>query len=446
MTGFPELLGRPREDAPSAHPRGDPRPAERRRGRRAHSPSTAIEPFDLVCVNLYPFELAVDRPELDEAEAHRDDRRRRARRCCAQRRRTSRRCTVVARPEDYDEVLGELRAGQGDADSRDSATSRGDGVRDDRPPTRRRSRAGSSARRSSRRRSFRRSTGCASSPYGENPHQRAAYYAERGARTHLLAFVEQLQGKALSFNNLGDLSAARLLAARVRPPGVRHREAREPVRGRRRGRRSRRRTRRRSRPIPVSAYGGVVVVNRAVSARARRGAREQFVEVLFAPAYDEQALEVARTQGGAARPEHTERRGSGRRRARLPARAGRSPRPGSRLGRSATGRTWRSSCGEVSDEQWDDLLFAWRVVKHVTSNAIVLARRRPDARDRRGSDEPRGRGAHRDREGTRARPLARGRGARLGRVLPVRRRAAARARRRGRRRRSSPAGRSATPR
>ena len=47
--------------------------------------------------------------------------------------------------------------------------------------------------------------------YGENPHQRAAYYAERGARTHLLSRVEQLHGKALSFNNLNDLSAGRML-------------------------------------------------------------------------------------------------------------------------------------------------------------------------------------------------------------------------------------------
>ena len=56
--------------------------------------------------------------------------------------------------------------------------------------------------------------------YGENPHQGATYYAQRGARTHVLARVEQLHGKPLSFNNLNDLSAARLLMtrARRRPP------------------------------------------------------------------------------------------------------------------------------------------------------------------------------------------------------------------------------------
>ena len=44
-------------------------------------------------------------------------------------------------------------------------------------------------------------------PYGENPHQRAAYYAQVGARTHVLSMVSQLGGKALSFNNLLDLDA-----------------------------------------------------------------------------------------------------------------------------------------------------------------------------------------------------------------------------------------------
>ena len=99
--------------------------------------------------------------------------------------------------------------------------------------------------------------------YGENPHQRAAYYAEAGARRHLLSRVEQLTGSELSFNNLNDLAAARLLVARVRAAGLRDRQAREPVRRRGRAARSRRPTSGRSPPTRVSAYGGVVVLNRA---------------------------------------------------------------------------------------------------------------------------------------------------------------------------------------
>src|SRR4029453_17912603 len=56
--------------------------------------------------------------------------------------------------------------------------------------------------------------------YGENPHQRAAYYAEEGARRHLLSRVEQVHGKELSYNNLNDLSAARRLLGEFQLPAA----------------------------------------------------------------------------------------------------------------------------------------------------------------------------------------------------------------------------------
>ena len=268
-------------------------------------------------------------------------------------------------------------------------------------------------------------------PYGENPHQRAAYYAERGARTHLLGFVVQHQGKELSFNNLGDLSAARLLAGELdrpacvivkhaNPCGVAVADTIEEAYAKALA------------ADPVSAYGGVVVVNRAVTAALAEELATQFVEVLFAPAYDAAALDRLAGKEALRVLEHTEQR--------APDEAERDYRRviGGLLvqdrDRETTGReSAEVVCGEVSGAQWDDLLFAWRVAKHVTSNAIVLARRRPDARNRRGTDEPGGRRADRDPEGTRARSLARRRGARLGRLLPVRGRAEARARRRDRR-------------
>ena len=68
--------------------------------------------------------------------------------------------------------------------------------------------------------------------YGENPHQRAAYYRELGARRDLLSQVEQLHGRALSFVNLYDLAGGLLLLARVHAADVRDRQARERVRRR----------------------------------------------------------------------------------------------------------------------------------------------------------------------------------------------------------------------
>ena len=85
--------------------------------------------------------------------------------------------------------------------------------------------------------------------YGENPHQVAAFYARAGAPTHLLAGVKQLHGKELSFNNLLDLSSARELVEEFDQPGVRDRQAQQPVRLRRRRRRSSRPT---SAPSPAT--------------------------------------------------------------------------------------------------------------------------------------------------------------------------------------------------
>ncbi|MBM2822942.1 MAG: phosphoribosylaminoimidazolecarboxamide formyltransferase/IMP cyclohydrolase [Thermoleophilia bacterium] len=207
--------------------------------------------------------------------------------------------------------------------------------------------------------------------YGENPHQQAAYYAERGRRTHILARVEQLGGKQLSFNNLNDLSAARLLAREFDDPAcviVKHANPcgvaeaatiEEAYTGA-------------LAADPVSAYGGVVVLNRAVTAALGEAVAEQFVEVFFAPGYDEQAMEALARKTSMRVLNDTERR------------ALTDVEPDYRRvlgGLLVQERDWEVAgreemtvvCGEVSDALWEDLLFAWCVVKHVTSNAIVLA-------------------------------------------------------------------------
>ena len=114
---------------------------------------------------------------------------------------------------------------------------------------------------------------------------------QRGVRTHLLARVEQVQGKPLSFNNLGDLSAARMLARELEGPAaviVKHanpcgvalgatiHEAYDKALA----------------ADTVSAYGGVVVLNRPVGAELGKALAAQFVEVLFAPGYHQSALEA----------------------------------------------------------------------------------------------------------------------------------------------------------
>jgi phosphoribosylaminoimidazolecarboxamide formyltransferase/IMP cyclohydrolase len=208
--------------------------------------------------------------------------------------------------------------------------------------------------------------------YGENPHQSAAYYRELGARRHLLSQVDQLGGKELSYNNLVDLEGARRVSREFTVPAaviVKHanpcgvavaatiEEAWERALA----------------ADPVSAFGCVAILNRPVSAELGARIAQHFVEVLLAPGYEDGALEELRTKKGLRILSDRERR---------------SETPGERDYRRVLGgilvqerdadvadrEAMEVVVGEVTEPQWGDLLFAWRVCKHVSSNAIVLVR------------------------------------------------------------------------
>ena len=124
---------------------------------------------------------------------------------------------------------------------------------------------------------------------------------------------------------------------------------------------------------PTSAYGGVVVLNREVERALGEKLAEQFVEVLFAPGYTEGALDGAHAQAGTRILLDRERRAP-RRRARHYKRV-----LGGMLVQDADAEIeeregWQVVAGAPDEPQWGDLVFAWRVCKHVTSNAIVLAK------------------------------------------------------------------------
>src|ERR671935_3208147 len=167
-----------------------------------------IEPFDLVCVNLYPFTDVAGRYGVREEHAVEmidvggPSMLRGAAKNFAH-------CAPVCRPEQYDALLAELREA-------------GDISR----ATRRTLAAEAFATTAAYETAIARWFGDVEAfpetlvlaytkvtdlRYGENPHQRGAYYAEQGARVHLLSRVEQLHGKELSLINLLDLSSARLL-------------------------------------------------------------------------------------------------------------------------------------------------------------------------------------------------------------------------------------------
>jgi phosphoribosylaminoimidazolecarboxamide formyltransferase/IMP cyclohydrolase len=209
--------------------------------------------------------------------------------------------------------------------------------------------------------------------YGENPHQRAALYVSPDAAGVGIAHAEQLQGKEMSYNNYVDADAAWRAAydfaepcvaiiKHANPCGIAiaddiaaaHRKAHDCD--------------------PASAYGGVIAANRPVTAALAEYVATIFTEVLVAPAFDADALEIL----------------AGRKNLRLLVAAPRPGGPGAETRPISGGlllqsadridapgddpAAWELQAGEPADEQTlADLAFAWRAVRAVKSNAILLA-------------------------------------------------------------------------
>ncbi|WP_028635663.1 bifunctional phosphoribosylaminoimidazolecarboxamide formyltransferase/IMP cyclohydrolase [Nocardioides sp. URHA0032] len=207
--------------------------------------------------------------------------------------------------------------------------------------------------------------------YGENPHQPAALYRHwRGG----LAAAEQLHGKEMSYNNFVDTDAARRAANDFAEPAVAIIKHANPC-GIAIGADVAEAHRRAHACDPVSAFGGVIAVNRPVSVAMAQQVAEVFTEVIVAPAYDEGAVEVLQGKKNIRilvcpvdeHPDPVEFRGiSG----------------GVLMQRvdhvDAEGddpSTWTLASGEAaSPELLADLAFAWRACRYVKSNAILLAK------------------------------------------------------------------------
>jgi phosphoribosylaminoimidazolecarboxamide formyltransferase/IMP cyclohydrolase len=328
-----------------------------------------IETFELVCVSLYPFASVAGRRGVPEDEVVEmidvggPSMLRAAAKNFAS-------VAAVSRADQYEEVLTELR-GHGEVTAR----------------TRRRLAAAAFATTASYEAAIANWFGdtqpfpeqltlslrkVADLSYGENPHQAAAYYCEDGARRHLLSRVEQLGGKELSYNNLVDLEGARrvlrefalpaaVIVKHANPCGVAIAATIEEA------------WERALAADPVSAFGCVAILNREVGAELGARIAEHFVEVLLAPGYDDGALAALRTKKALRILWDRERR------AETPAERDYKRVLGGVLVQERDAdvedrEAMEVVAGELDERRWGDLLFAWRVCKHVSSNAIVIAR------------------------------------------------------------------------
>ena len=216
--------------------------------------------------------------------------------------------------------------------------------------------------------------------YGENPHQQAAFYRDLHPAPGSLVSARQLQGKELSYNNIADADAAWecvksfevpacVIVKHANPCGVAVGKDALEAYGKA------------FKTDPTSAFGGIIAFNRTVDLAAAQEINKQFVEVLMAPGYTDEALavfqatkakqnvrilEIALPPGGATDWEQ-----------------GRNAMDVKRVGSGLLIQTADNhelaradlkvvTVKQPTPEQLDDLLFAWKVAKYVKSNAIVF--------------------------------------------------------------------------
>ena len=371
LTGFPEIMGgrvktlHPKLYAGVLALRDDP-------VHMAAADEHEVEFVDLVCVNLYPFEAWAGRRGVTEHEVleHIDIGGPTMIRAAAKNHAFT---AVVVKPESYDAVLQELRDGEGKLSvptreslaaeafaytaRYDTAISRWFAEKQGAFPELMLS-------------AYEKVTDLS---YGENPHQRAAYYAQVGARMHVLSQVRQLGGKELSFNNVLDINSGRLLVQEFEVPACAIIKHNNPC-GVAVGSSAVEAYRRAFACDPQSAFGGVVCINRPVDAALAQALTGQFVEVVIAPQFSDDAVDVLGSKPNLRILEDGERR-----------RVNVSEWDVKRVigGLLVQDRDLdledRSEMEVVterkpSEREWGEMLFAWRVCKHVRSNAIVLAR------------------------------------------------------------------------
>lgn len=207
--------------------------------------------------------------------------------------------------------------------------------------------------------------------YGENPHQSAAFYREAHAPEGALANYTQLQGKELSFNNIADSDAAWECVKTFDVPACVIIKHANPC-GVAVGHDTLQAYQKAFQTDPTSAFGGIIAFNRHVTRETAEAVAKQFVEVVIAPSFDAQAREVFSAKQNVRLLEIPLSSGSHRFDFKRVGGGMLVQTPDLKNVQQADIRV--VSKRQPTEQQWADLMFAWRCAKFVKSNAIVFCK------------------------------------------------------------------------
>lgn len=209
--------------------------------------------------------------------------------------------------------------------------------------------------------------------YGENPHQKAAFYRNPLAKSGTLSTAEQLHGKELSYNNINDADAALKLVKEFEQPAVVAVKHTNPC-GVGIGNNVFDAYQKAYESDPVSIFGGIIAANRKIDRSTAEKMKEIFLEIIMAPDFDEEALALLKEKKNL----RLLRVGDVRKEP-VPERLISTVSGGVLIQEEDVKQISSEDLRVVTErkpaeEEIEQLLFAWKVVKHVKSNAIVLTK------------------------------------------------------------------------
>ena len=368
VTGFPEICdGRVKTLHPKVH--GG---LLARRDEASHLEAlkeNGIEFIDLVCVNLYPFRQTIAKPDvtMEDAIENIDIGGPSMLRSAAK---NYRDVTVVCDPADYQTILAEIaEGGNTTVETRLALSAKAythTAQYDSCIATFMREKAGLSEKL------FLEFDVKQSLRYGENPHQSAKFYSDNQTTAFSLAYAEQLGGKELSYNNIQDANAALNIVREFDEPFCVALKHMNPC-GAAIGNTIEEAWTAAYEADKVSIYGGIVAVNRPLTAEVAQGMKPIFLEIVMAPEFTAEALEILSTKKNLRLLKVDMTKSDKPINQYISVNGGLLVQQLDTVTKSVTADMCVTET-KPTEAQLVDLNFGWRVVKHVKSNAIAVVK------------------------------------------------------------------------